>query len=110
MVHLAVCSCCDWLDELLWHWFFDGSLKSTVFDDCESAYVLKPKGDRNFSSTYLLIEYVCVFIGRYWNNVKREATQISQSLVQAQQREKEEADTVTALASLSMGVVKESDK
>lgn len=48
--------------------------------------------------------------GRYWNNVKRAATQICQSLVQAQQREKEEADTVTALASLSMGVVQESDK
>ena len=56
------------------------------------------------------MEFVVVFIGRYWNNVKREATQISQSLVQAQQREKEEADTVTALASLSMGVVKESEK
>lgn len=48
--------------------------------------------------------------GRYWNSVKRAATQICQSLVQAQQREKEEADTVTALASLSMGVVQESDK
>lgn len=42
--------------------------------------------------------------------MKRAATQICQSLVQAQQREKEEADTVTALASLSMGVVQESDK
>lgn len=48
--------------------------------------------------------------GRYWNSVKRAATQICQSLVQAQQREKEEADTVTALASLSMGVVQESNK
>ena len=55
-------------------------------------------------------EFVSELAGRYWNNVKREATQICQSLVQAQQREKEEADTVTALASLSMGVVKETEK
>lgn len=57
-----------------------------------------------------VLEKTITIQGRYWNNVKREATQISQSLVQAQQREKEEADTVTALASLSMGVVKESEK
>ena len=53
---------------------------------------------------------VDMFTGRYWSSVKRAATQICHSLVQAQQREKEEADTVTALASLSMGVVKETDK
>ncbi|XP_020606158.1 histone deacetylase 4-like [Orbicella faveolata] len=57
-----------------------------------------------------VLEKTITIQGRYWNNVKRAATQICQSLVQAQQREKEEADTVTALASLSMGVVQESDK
>jgi hypothetical protein len=31
-------------------------------------------------------------------------------MVDAQQREKEELDTVTALASLSMGVVQDTDK
>jgi len=58
----------------------------------------------------MLIEFVCAPTGRYWNCVKRKATQICQSLVQAQQREKEEADTVTALASLSMGVVQDQEK
>ena len=56
------------------------------------------------------MNFNCSLTGRYWNSVKREATQICQSLVQAQQREKEEADTVTALASLSMGVVQEANK
>lgn len=57
-----------------------------------------------------VLEKTITIQGRYWNSVKREATQICQSLVQAQQREKEEADTVTALASLSMGVVQEQEK
>ena len=90
---------------------FDSRLKAaTLLMTMTEFILLQLKGDRKFFSTYLQIEIVVIFIGRYWNNVKREATQISQSLVQAQQREKEEADTVTALASLSMGVVKESEK
>ena len=70
--------------------------------------------DLDWNTVYTLLlligDDVFCLTGRYWNNVKRAATQICQSLVQAQQREKEEADTVTALASLSMGVVQESDK
>ena len=65
---------------------------------------------RSIMTHSILTEFVSELTGRYWNSVKREATQICQSLVQAQQREKEEADTVTALASLSMGVVKETEK
>lgn len=61
-------------------------------------------------NTVTVLEKTITIQGRYWNSVKREATQICQSMVQAQQREKEEADTVTALASLSMGVVKETEK
>ena len=49
--------------------------------------------------------FVSTYLGKFWNSVKRTATQISHSVVEARQREKEEADTVTALASLSMRTV-----
>lgn len=39
--------------------------------------------------------------------MKRSASLINHSMVEAEQREKEELDTVSALASLSMGVVKD---
>ena len=44
-------------------------------------------------------------LGKYWPGIKRAAPQIASSLKDAQKVEEEEADTVTALASLSMRVV-----
>ena len=48
------------------------------------------------------------FLGKYWPVVKRYASHIGKSMAEAQKIEKEEAETVNALASLSMqSVVKE---
>ncbi|XP_070566413.1 histone deacetylase 4-like isoform X5 [Ptychodera flava] len=47
----------------------------------------------------------CVKIqSEFWPSVRRWSNTVSYSMVEASKREKEEADTVTALASLSMGV------
>ena len=47
----------------------------------------------------------CCYSGKYWPGVKRAASQIATSQKGAEKVEEEEADTVTALASLSMRVV-----
>ena len=44
-------------------------------------------------------------LGKFWPGIKRAASQVSSSLNGAKKMEKEEADTVSALASLSMTVV-----
>ena len=44
--------------------------------------------------------------GKYWSGVKRAGALVNSSMEGAKKVEKEEADTVSALASLSMGVVK----
>lgn len=51
------------------------------------------------------IENAAEIQGKYWPGIKRAASQIASSLTGAQKIEEEEADTVTALASLSMHVV-----
>jgi len=51
------------------------------------------------------IENAAEIQGKYWPGIKRVASQIASSLTGAQKVEEEEADTVTALASLSMHVV-----
>ncbi|XP_048579720.1 histone deacetylase 4 isoform X2 [Nematostella vectensis] len=55
-----------------------------------------------------VLEKTIAIQSRYWSSVKRSINHISHSVVEAQQREKEEAETVSALASLSMGVVQDS--
>ncbi|XP_031551234.1 histone deacetylase 4-like isoform X2 [Actinia tenebrosa] len=59
-----------------------------------------------------VLEKTIAIQSRYWNSVKRTGSLINHSVVEAQQREKEELETVSALASLSMapGVVQDSDK
>lgn len=42
--------------------------------------------------------------GRYWPSLQRLASSVASSLVEAQECENEEAETVTAMASLSVGV------
>ena len=50
----------------------------------------------------LNLRYLCIFPATHWPCVKKYLGTIQYSLVEAQRREMEEADTVTALASLSM--------
>lgn len=40
--------------------------------------------------------------GKHWSSVKRYASTVGYSLLEAQKHEKEEAETVTALASLTV--------
>lgn len=42
--------------------------------------------------------------GKYWHSLQRFASTVGYSLVEAQKCENEEAETVTAMASLSVGV------
>lgn len=42
--------------------------------------------------------------GQYWRSLQRLPCTVAYSLVEAQKRENEEAETVTAMASLSVGV------
>lgn len=42
--------------------------------------------------------------GKYWHSLQRYASTVGYSLVEAQKCENEEAETVTAMASLSVGV------
>ncbi|KAK3731511.1 hypothetical protein QZH41_008542 [Actinostola sp. cb2023] len=56
-----------------------------------------------------VLEKTIAIQSRYWNSVKRSASLINHSVIEAQAREKEELDTVSALASLSMGVVQDRD-
>lgn len=42
--------------------------------------------------------------GRYWPSLQRLSSSVASSLVEAQECENEEAETVTAMASLSVGV------
>lgn len=42
--------------------------------------------------------------GQYWRSLQRLASTVGYSLVEAQKCENEEAETVTAMASLSVGV------
>eukprot|EP00794_Sanderia_malayensis_P003589 gene3589-4094_t len=52
------------------------------------------------------IERVVEIQGKFWSGIKRPATQIGKSQKDAERLEKEEAETVNALASLSMqGIV-----
>lgn len=53
------------------------------------------------------IEHVVSIQGKYWSGVKRASSLISSSQSGAKRMEKEEADTVNALASLSVHVVKQ---
>ena len=48
--------------------------------------------------------------GKYWSGVKRAAQQIASSMNGAKEMDKEEADTVNALASLSVRVVQNGSK
>lgn len=42
--------------------------------------------------------------GKYWRCLQRLSSTVGHSLIEAQKCEKEEAETVTAMASLSVGV------
>ncbi|XP_078085219.1 histone deacetylase 4 isoform X4 [Mustelus asterias] len=50
------------------------------------------------------IENVIEIQSKYWKSLQRFASTVGYSLIEAQKCDKEEADTVTAMASLSMGV------
>ncbi|RXM28912.1 Histone deacetylase 4 [Acipenser ruthenus] len=50
------------------------------------------------------MEKVIEIQGKYWRSLQRHASTVDYSLIEAQKRETEEAETVTAMASLSVGV------
>ncbi|XP_058888035.1 histone deacetylase 4-like isoform X3 [Acipenser ruthenus] len=50
------------------------------------------------------MEKVIEIHGKYWRSLQRHASTVDYSLIEAQKRETEEAETVTAMASLSVGV------
>ncbi|XP_048454602.1 histone deacetylase 4 isoform X4 [Rhincodon typus] len=50
------------------------------------------------------IENVIEIQSKYWKSLQRFSSTVGYSLIEAQRCDKEEADTVTAMASLSMGV------
>uniref|UniRef100_A0A8D0E5G3 Histone deacetylase n=1 Tax=Salvator merianae TaxID=96440 RepID=A0A8D0E5G3_SALMN len=50
------------------------------------------------------IEKVIEIHSKYWNSLQRYSATVSYSLIEAQKCENEEAETVTAMASLSVGV------
>ncbi|XP_072434486.1 histone deacetylase 4 isoform X8 [Chiloscyllium punctatum] len=50
------------------------------------------------------IENVIEIQSKYWKSLQRFSSTVGYSLIEAQKCDKEEADTVTAMASLSMGV------
>nr|XP_020654694.1 histone deacetylase 4 isoform X6 [Pogona vitticeps] len=56
------------------------------------------------------IEKVIEIHSKYWHSLQRYSSTVSYSLVEAQKCENEEAETVTAMASLSVGVKPPSDK
>ncbi|XP_066440420.1 histone deacetylase 7 isoform X4 [Eleutherodactylus coqui] len=49
------------------------------------------------------LETVIQVQSKYWNSVKRFASKVGYSLLEAQKHDRDEVDTVTALASLSVG-------
>uniref|UniRef100_UPI00398EBE7F histone deacetylase 4 n=1 Tax=Pristiophorus japonicus TaxID=55135 RepID=UPI00398EBE7F len=55
------------------------------------------------------IENVIEIQSKYWKSLQRFSSTVGYSLIEAQKCDKEEADTVTAMASLSMGVKQGSD-
>ncbi|XP_044287600.1 histone deacetylase 4 isoform X3 [Varanus komodoensis] len=56
------------------------------------------------------IEKVIEIHSKYWHSLQRYSSTVSYSLVEAQKCENEEAETVTAMASLSVGVKPPPDK
>jgi len=57
------------------------------------------------------LERIVDIQSKFWPGIKRIATQLSKSQQEAERLEKEEADTVTALASLSMqGIIQENSR
>uniref|UniRef100_H3AFL1 Histone deacetylase n=1 Tax=Latimeria chalumnae TaxID=7897 RepID=H3AFL1_LATCH len=60
--------------------------------------------NRPNSNAVVSMERVIEIQSKYWPCVQRYSSSVGLSLIEAQKRETEEAETVTAMASLSMGV------
>ncbi|XP_015269429.1 PREDICTED: histone deacetylase 4, partial [Gekko japonicus] len=56
------------------------------------------------------IEKVIEIHSKYWHSLQRYSSTVGYSLIEAQKCENEEAETVTAMASLSVGVNPPLDK
>uniref|UniRef100_A0A4W5LSL1 Histone deacetylase n=1 Tax=Hucho hucho TaxID=62062 RepID=A0A4W5LSL1_9TELE len=54
------------------------------------------------TDTTLSLPYLSLPAGKHWSSLQRLAPTVGQSLMDAQRREKDEADTVTAMASLTV--------
>lgn len=63
-----------------------------------------PPGDKALRVPRALTQLTPSPAGRYWPSLQRLASSVASSLVEAQECENEEAETVTAMASLSVGV------
>ena len=63
LVHCIVCVLCDWLEQLLWFWFYDTQLKTTLFAGSKTS-------DRNNEATVTSVRQdQAFFVSKIWREL-----------------------------------------